>query len=57
MMKISPFAIALAVALLGCGLVVAGIYLLVGLGWGCVAAGVPCLGLSMALVKGLSRGA
>lgn len=54
----SKLAIALTVLAFtaGTGLVVAGIYVLQGLGWALITASVPFLVLTVVLVRGMARG-
>lgn len=54
-MKISPLLVAVTAAVLGCGLLLAGVFVLLGLGWALVSAAVPFLLLSLVIVRGLSR--
>ena len=55
MKHITPQAIALLALLFGMGLVVAGVYLLAGLGWSLIAGSVPLWALAFVIQRGLNR--
>jgi hypothetical protein len=52
---LSPAMLASVAILLGCGFVVAGLYLMAGLGWALIAASVPCFVFSILIFRGLTR--
>lgn len=55
MTLLSPLALALMAALAACALMVAGVYLLAGLGWSLIAAAAPLFLLALILLRGLSH--
>ena len=55
MKHITPQAVALLALLAGMGLVIAGVYLLAGLGWSLIAGAVPLLALAFVIQRGLHR--
>ncbi len=50
-----PSVVATVTLLAGVGLVIAGVYILVGIGWTLLAGAVPCLLLSAVLIRGMMR--
>lgn len=51
----NPQTLALLALLIGMGLVIAGVYLLAGLGWSLIAGAVPLLALAFVIQRGLHR--
>ena len=55
MTLITPVSVAVMALLAGCGLAIAGIYLLAGLGWSLIAGAAPLLLFAFLLLRGLQR--